>query len=192
MGTRKWTEDYFAGRLKIEREHRKWTQRQMAELLSAKMGYSVHWTTIAKIEKGERSVRIDEAGGIADLFGASVDELLGRSHKPPDHYRISYPIRAIVDGARKALPALETILDMLGRDSHVLELAALEFEGQDVLMTDLLQAYSAVEDTKSAVTKVAAFEMPGNIQFFDAFINMAAAVQADWSPGTSKTTHDET
>jgi len=39
----------------------------------------MHWTTIAKIEKGERSVRIDEAAGIAELIETSVDALPGRA-----------------------------------------------------------------------------------------------------------------
>jgi hypothetical protein len=38
----------------------------MATMLSDK-GIPMHWTTIAKIEKNDRSVRIDEAAGIADL-----------------------------------------------------------------------------------------------------------------------------
>jgi hypothetical protein len=36
----------------------------MATMLSDK-GIPMHWTTIAKIEKNDRSVRIDEAAGIA-------------------------------------------------------------------------------------------------------------------------------
>jgi hypothetical protein len=56
----------------------------MAKLLTKPAGSSgpgrtMHWTTIAKIEKGERLVRIDEAAAIADLFETSVDVLLGRS-----------------------------------------------------------------------------------------------------------------
>ena len=32
-------------------------------------GIPMDWTTIAKVEKNDRSVRIDEAAGISDLFG---------------------------------------------------------------------------------------------------------------------------
>jgi hypothetical protein len=38
----------------------------------------MHPTTVAKIEAGDRSVRINEAVGIADLFEVSLDSLLGR------------------------------------------------------------------------------------------------------------------
>ncbi|KZS79937.1 hypothetical protein B4U45_18325 [Mycobacterium persicum] len=81
MATSKWTELHFRKRLKLERERRGWTQKQFADALSDK---DIHlaWTTIAKIEKGSRSVRIDEAAAIADLFGISVDSLLGRRARP--------------------------------------------------------------------------------------------------------------
>lgn len=49
----------------------------MAKLLSDK-GLAVYPTTIAKIEAGERAVKTDELVAIADLFGVSVDALLGR------------------------------------------------------------------------------------------------------------------
>ena len=42
----------------------------------------MHATTIAKIEAGSRSVRINEAVGIADLFEVSLDTLLGRKSGP--------------------------------------------------------------------------------------------------------------
>ena len=78
MGRKKWTEDYFSKRIRTERERREWSQADMAKMLSDK-GIPMHWTTVAKIEKGDRSVRIDEAAGIADLFEVSLDVLLDRS-----------------------------------------------------------------------------------------------------------------
>ena len=39
----------------------------------------IYSTTVAKIESGERAVRIDEAAALADLFDVSVDALLGRN-----------------------------------------------------------------------------------------------------------------
>jgi hypothetical protein len=43
----------------------------------------MHPTTVAKIEAGDRSVRINEAVGIADLLEISLDALLGR-HGPEE------------------------------------------------------------------------------------------------------------
>lgn len=36
-------------------------------------------TTVAKIEAGERAARIDEIVAVADIFGVTVDALVGRS-----------------------------------------------------------------------------------------------------------------
>lgn len=78
MATSKWVDERFGQRLKKMREGEGWTQPQMADLLSDRGIAPMHGTTIAKIEAGARSVRINEAVGIADLFEVSLDELLGR------------------------------------------------------------------------------------------------------------------
>jgi transcriptional regulator with XRE-family HTH domain len=77
MAKTKWIENHFSKALKDQRKGRNWSQSQLEKMLAEK-GIHLHWTTIAKIEKGERSVRIDEAAAIADLFDTSVDALLGR------------------------------------------------------------------------------------------------------------------
>jgi transcriptional regulator with XRE-family HTH domain len=77
MAKTKWTEDYFRKGLKAERERRGLTQEKMAELFKAE-GLNLHWSTIAKIETGDRSVRIDEAACIADIFKVSLDTMVGR------------------------------------------------------------------------------------------------------------------
>jgi transcriptional regulator with XRE-family HTH domain len=56
----------------------------MADMLSNKRIAPMHATTIAKIEAGSRSVRINEAVGIADLFEVSIDSLLGRKQLSQD------------------------------------------------------------------------------------------------------------
>lgn len=50
----------------------------MSDMLSEKGIAPMHPTTLAKIEAGTRSVRINEAVGIADLLEVSLDSLLGR------------------------------------------------------------------------------------------------------------------
>lgn len=81
MAKAKWTEDYFRKGLKAERERLRLTQEKLAELFKAN-GLDLHWSTIAKIENGDRSVRIDEAARIADVFQVSLDTLLGRTIAP--------------------------------------------------------------------------------------------------------------
>ena len=75
---KKWHGLQFGENLKIQREQRGWTQEQLAAKLRA-VGVQAHWSTIGKIENGDRSVRVDEAAAIADLFdGMSIDALVGR------------------------------------------------------------------------------------------------------------------
>lgn len=75
---RKWSGLRFGANLKIQREQRGWTQEQLAAKLRD-AGIQAHWSTIGKIENGDRSVRVDEAAAIADLFdGMSIDALVGR------------------------------------------------------------------------------------------------------------------
>ena len=70
---------------------RPFSERASSPNVSAGVGHSLRWrkccrttgiqpmhpTTIAKIEAGTRSVRINEAVGIAELFEISLDTLVG-------------------------------------------------------------------------------------------------------------------
>ena len=85
-------------------------QRELADKLADK-GINMHWTTIAKIEKGgERSVRIDEAAAFADVFGVSVDHLLGRRARPgPTGTSRCGSYQSTDDAARSARVAVRDI-----------------------------------------------------------------------------------
>ena len=77
--SKRWTGLQFGQNLRLERDRRHWTQEQLAQKLRD-AGLQSHWATISKIENGERSVRIDEAAAIADLFdNMSIDALVGRT-----------------------------------------------------------------------------------------------------------------
>jgi transcriptional regulator with XRE-family HTH domain len=99
MAKKKWIENHFSEALKEQRKRRDWSQSQLEKMLADK-GVHLHWTTIAKIEKGERSVRIDEAAAIADLFDMSVDALLGR--QLPDDTTLTFAMTTLLDYVRDA------------------------------------------------------------------------------------------
>jgi transcriptional regulator with XRE-family HTH domain len=84
MGRHKWADEDFGKTVRTQREQRGWSQAEMAKMLSDRGIHPMHPTTVAKIEAGDRSVRINEAVGIADLFEVSVDSLLGRKHLTQD------------------------------------------------------------------------------------------------------------
>jgi transcriptional regulator with XRE-family HTH domain len=100
MGKQKWSDDHFGSRVRQGREDRKWSQVEMARLLCDVGVEPMHATTIAKIEAGTRSVRINEAVGIADLFDVSLDVLMGRSHISTDSEQLTFSLRLLRDAAR--------------------------------------------------------------------------------------------
>lgn len=79
MGSQKWADERFGKRVRALRENRGWSQAEMAKMLSDNGVQPMHPTTVAKIESADRSVRINEAVGIADLFEVSLDSLLDRN-----------------------------------------------------------------------------------------------------------------
>jgi transcriptional regulator with XRE-family HTH domain len=52
------------------------SQQKVADALKAQ-GFAVFQTTVAKIERGDRPVRLDEAVAFAALFGTTLDVALG-------------------------------------------------------------------------------------------------------------------
>ncbi|OBI42992.1 helix-turn-helix transcriptional regulator [Mycobacterium colombiense] len=108
MARSKWTEDYFRKRIKLERERRRMTQQDLVKALKTK-GIELHETTIAKIERGDRSVRIDEASAVADVFGISLDALLGRRARPKSD-RV-HVLTAVADTAIRSTGQILDIAD---------------------------------------------------------------------------------
>lgn len=97
MASQKWADDQLGKRIRELREHKGWSQPQLAEKLSARRT-PMHATTIAKIEAGTRSVRINEAVALAETFGITVDGLLGRS--TPDKSALIFELAGLWGDAR--------------------------------------------------------------------------------------------
>lgn len=129
MGRRERTESYFGKRVKTERESRKWSQAKMANVLSDTGIPMVHPTTIAKIEAGDRAVRIDEAAAIADVFGVSLDALLGRKGMEDD---ASHAMTTLADEAGQLMPVVTQVRERLRRAYAELQsqFAIAELEGR--------------------------------------------------------------
>jgi transcriptional regulator with XRE-family HTH domain len=119
--------------MRAERERRGWSQADMAKMLSRKGIQSMYPTTVAKIEAGERAVRIDEANAIADLFEVSLDSLLG---------------------AHQLSETAVVLRDRFG------DLSAFDFDGRDELATRTAAAGDALMGAMSALMNLSAFELP--------------------------------
>jgi transcriptional regulator with XRE-family HTH domain len=118
MARRAATENYFGKRVKDEREARGWSQAQFAQMLSDAGLKMIHPSTVAKIELGTRPSRIDEAVVVADLFGISLDALLGRDglEDPASH-----AMTVLAEAAGRLVPEVAMIRDRLHRAYRDLE-----------------------------------------------------------------------
>ncbi|MBB5161596.1 helix-turn-helix domain-containing protein [Mycobacterium sp. AZCC_0083] len=151
MGIQKWSDDRFGERVKQGRTDGGWSQAEMAKLLADNGVQPMHATTIAKIEAGDRSVRINEAVGIADLFGVSLDTLMGRSVGPADA-DFAFALRVLRDTARRSSDqALDVTREIQQQARHIA--AAFDYDGlqglqklADTACRRLNSAYDAVEE----------------------------------------------
>lgn len=67
----------FAENVKLERERLGWSQGELARRLREEGGLSnFHQTTVSRVEKGERPVRLAEARAIAQVLGSRVSLLV--------------------------------------------------------------------------------------------------------------------
>jgi transcriptional regulator with XRE-family HTH domain len=76
-------ERVLAVNLREARERLGLTQKNVADRMSF-LGFSMMHTTVAKIEAGQRPVRLNEAFGLANCVGESIFSLLGVSVRTRD------------------------------------------------------------------------------------------------------------
>jgi transcriptional regulator with XRE-family HTH domain len=112
MGRQKWTDERFGQRIRAEREARDLSQADVARKLSAAGVRPMYPTTVSKIETAERSVRINEAVGLADLFGMSLDNLVGRPDDSTVAFALTTLCRYAGDAQRQIKRAQETAADI--------------------------------------------------------------------------------
>lgn len=67
------------GRIRVVREAQGMSQQDVADQV-ADHGVRWHQTTVAKVEAGERELRLSEAVAVADVLGVEVAVLVGADH----------------------------------------------------------------------------------------------------------------
>lgn len=160
MGNQKWSDDQFGSRVRRGREDRRWSQAEMAKMLCDNGIEPMHATTIAKIEGGTRSVRINEALGIADLFGVSLDVLMGRNNEPADTDHLAFSLRLLRDTARassdRSLDEAREIRQHLRDVTYKFEFAGAEELERlaETACRHLDETYDAVEELALAAEDV--------------------------------------
>jgi transcriptional regulator with XRE-family HTH domain len=156
MGRQSGVEVRFRERVKLERDRREWSQADLSKLLQRKGLEHIYPTTVAKIESGERAVRIDEATAIAELFEVSVDALLGRNVDRRSD--LAYTLRSVLTTARQSAQQTAAIADALA--VSVADLDALKFTGRTALEREVVRAQKAVSEAQAALSNVAKFQLP--------------------------------
>lgn len=149
MGRQKWADDRFGNRVRDEREHRGWSQADMAQMLLGKGIHPMHPTTIAKIEAGTRSVRINEAVGIAELFDVSLDTLVG--HQSGAGRDLNYVLGALLDAVYTSRTGLQRIASSL-RDR--LQDLPVGFNGHDTLAEGGREVFGHLDATRKALERL--------------------------------------
>jgi transcriptional regulator with XRE-family HTH domain len=81
MGNQPLNFGHFRERITRERKRRGWSQAEVARRLTAMGIDSIYNTTVAKLESGEREIKLDEAVALARLYNAPLDALVGLQAK---------------------------------------------------------------------------------------------------------------
>jgi transcriptional regulator with XRE-family HTH domain len=108
MGITNLSDRQFRDNLHRERESRNLSLARLAERVQAK-GIKVYATTIAKIEYGERPAKLDEVIAIADVFGVSIDGLVGRASRQLHRGDKSLAIHALAERTHATAVAAEAL-----------------------------------------------------------------------------------
>jgi transcriptional regulator with XRE-family HTH domain len=145
----------FRERFKALRDERNWSQADVAKML-ADRGISLHPTAIAKIEAGEREVKIDEAAAIAALFDVSIDALVGRRVGLQND--LAYMLHAALETAGNLALQTATMAGIL--HDRFRDLGALEFAGYKAVYAEAERAWKALNDANDALWKLRMFELP--------------------------------
>jgi transcriptional regulator with XRE-family HTH domain len=151
MGSQKWTDVRFGKRVRALRQNRRWSQAEMAKMLSDRGIQPMYATTVSKIEVGHRSVRINEAVGIADLFEITLDSLLGR--KPgAQGSDLTDRLVALASCANESYLMTTTLMRTI---YEPLEQLPSEFEGADNLREMGNSTLTRLESARMALAELA-------------------------------------
>lgn len=118
----------FAESIKRLREERGWSQGELARQLLAVGMEGFHQTTVSRIEKGERPVRLGEARALARVFDTSVDRMV--APEPREKY-----IRDV-----------EELFAKVGEDVGRLEAAVKSLTQLDMQLGEAVSTLSEVDD----------------------------------------------
>jgi len=141
----------FGKWLKDARGAKHWSQIDMAKQLK-KRGIHIYGSTVAKIEAGDRPVKLAELVAIADLFQVSVDTALCRGARQESDQ--IHALLVVADSAVKSSAAIVDVASTI-RD-RLAELADFtDLPDHDTLVAGYERAYGLLVGANNALTGVA-------------------------------------
>jgi transcriptional regulator with XRE-family HTH domain len=147
MGTNELVKTELRNALFRLRDSRGWSMAAMADILRGK-GITAYPTTIAKIEAGDRAVQVDELVAFAEIFGVSVDTLLGHTTSGTGT-KFMYVDR-LADQARRAYWSIQTSEAAL-RDALTAVDGYTLNEAENTLRVGVTNACKALADAAKAI-----------------------------------------
>lgn len=102
------TDKIFGRRVERLRERNGWSQTELARKMKERGFDAFHQTTISRVEKGERPVRLGEAVAFADIFGRPLESMLAApsAEVAPDVEIMGAFIRRTVNWQNDAVQAI--------------------------------------------------------------------------------------
>jgi transcriptional regulator with XRE-family HTH domain len=142
-------------RIRDERERRGWSQHALGAKLS------VHSTAITRIEQGSRAIQVDELIALADIFGLSVDALLGRNPGTSD---VLWAVSKLTSNAQKIAGEIVNLQLRLHGDLDDVRSAGDKPGVRDIRSATLI-VIDRLDDVKTALLNLAnQFPIPKGVE----------------------------
>lgn len=143
----------FIAAVKRIREEQGWSQGELARRMAESGWEGFHQTTISRIEKGERPVRLGEARGLAKALGALVGQMI----LPPDESKtlrdLELAVMSVECSAKElARSAEELITNQTTLKHELAEASEVSIDGD--MDAWIVERYSMVMEAANRVLKI--------------------------------------
>ncbi|MCD4850092.1 helix-turn-helix domain-containing protein [Arthrobacter sp. AK01] len=140
-------DELFGLEVQSQREYKGWSMTEFASMLKAAGLNNFHPTTVGRMERGERPVRLSEAVVIAEVLGSKLDDLVVEPLEADSAVRWS--IKAVESSSKRAARYLDNV--RFQREELEGELATLELAltAGKVLEEHIEQAQEACTQAKA-------------------------------------------
>lgn len=143
-------DERFGRSVRRLREQREWSQGELAERLKRAGHDNFHATTVSRIEKGDRPVRLSEAVAIAETLGSNLVEMLLPSRIAQHAEDYSKALRDFELSRMEVLKAMATYLINRRRLRFYAEQVTRSVEDRDLKMNPVESEHLVVNLRKGA------------------------------------------